>query len=305
MCVRDTPVVTPRPLRPRPVVAKSGYRSPSMGIAEATRSISARSSAVRCTLAASRFSFSRCSLVVPGIGTIDPRAGAFVADKDACEFLILHAEPILVAPIGWPLAGTAICPKVVSSREGAVRGIDALRTLDMESVVGDRSFAGRMRADRAEVQDKHVGRSSDDGQPEGNQDVECIKSHVPDALPSSEASLPLLIALPVDEQHGDDRAQDHDHEDIGPSHEGEPGGQSRLKRSRSARQQAVSHLNDENHDKGKADRYGDLQGPFKNAGDPQLLARDCENRGVHRFKTLMMRSGFGERGVLRASERPG
>src|SRR5271166_2225917 len=56
----------------RPVVARrcAGYRSPSTVIAAAARSISARLSAVSSTLAAPRFSSSRWSLVVPGIGTI-------------------------------------------------------------------------------------------------------------------------------------------------------------------------------------------------------------------------------------------
>src|ERR1700688_2698879 len=56
----------------RPVVcsAHCGYRAPSTLIFEEALSMSRRSSGVRSTFAAPRFSSRRCSLVVPGIGTI-------------------------------------------------------------------------------------------------------------------------------------------------------------------------------------------------------------------------------------------
>jgi hypothetical protein len=48
----------------------SGYRAPCTAICEAARSISRRSSAVNSIPVAAMFSSSRCSFVVPGIGTI-------------------------------------------------------------------------------------------------------------------------------------------------------------------------------------------------------------------------------------------
>src|SRR5260370_1050826 len=56
----------------RPVVCSAhfGYLAPSILMFEEALSMSRRSSAVRSTFAAPRFSSRRCSLVVPGIGTI-------------------------------------------------------------------------------------------------------------------------------------------------------------------------------------------------------------------------------------------
>ncbi len=51
--------------------SSAGYRSPTIVTSDAARSISARSALVSSTAAARRFSCSRGSLVVPGIGTID------------------------------------------------------------------------------------------------------------------------------------------------------------------------------------------------------------------------------------------
>lgn len=56
----------------RPVVCSthSGYLAPSILMFEEALSMARRSSGVRSTFAAPRFSSRRCSLVVPGIGTI-------------------------------------------------------------------------------------------------------------------------------------------------------------------------------------------------------------------------------------------
>ena len=56
--------------RPTSFCSSSGYRAPCTGIFEATVSSSRRSSGDSSTLTAPMFSSSRCSFVVPGIGTI-------------------------------------------------------------------------------------------------------------------------------------------------------------------------------------------------------------------------------------------
>src|SRR6266568_147214 len=65
--------------RPTIFCSSSGYRAPCTVIFEAAVSSSRRSSGESSTLAAPMFSSSRCSLVVPGIGTIH----AFCASSQA------------------------------------------------------------------------------------------------------------------------------------------------------------------------------------------------------------------------------
>jgi hypothetical protein len=57
-------------LLPTSFCSSSGYRAPCTEIFEAAASCCRRSSGVSSTAAAPMFSSSRCSLVVPGIGTI-------------------------------------------------------------------------------------------------------------------------------------------------------------------------------------------------------------------------------------------
>jgi hypothetical protein len=127
-----------------------------------------------CNLAALReyrFSdYKPIALVYPGLST-------YVADEKTAESLILQAEPIVVGPIRWTLAGTRVFPQVIASREGGVRRIDAPRALDVQSIVSDSALARGVRSDGAEVQDEHVSRSSNDGEAKTDQHIKSIRLH--------------------------------------------------------------------------------------------------------------------------------
>ena len=48
----------------------------------------------------------------------------------------------------------------------------------MQSIVADRALSGWMRPDEAEVQDEHVGRSSNDGEAQTDQRIKSVRLHV-------------------------------------------------------------------------------------------------------------------------------
>jgi hypothetical protein len=49
--------------------------------------------------------------------------------------------------------------------------------LDVQSVCADGALSGSGRSNVAKVKDKHVCRSSNDGEPKANQYIECVELH--------------------------------------------------------------------------------------------------------------------------------
>src|SRR5271170_4666194 len=80
------------PIAQRPVIFSiaSGYRAPCTVICDAALSISRRSSEESSTATAPIFSSRRCSLVVPGIGTIHGFWASSQGQRDLsrCRFLL-------------------------------------------------------------------------------------------------------------------------------------------------------------------------------------------------------------------------
>jgi hypothetical protein len=96
----------------------SGYRAPWIGMSDAARSMSRRSSSVSLIASAPMFSSSRCSFVVPGIGTIhgflaNSRASVTCADVPPTRCAI-PAKRLLVVAVSCAVVPYALSRALVT-----------------------------------------------------------------------------------------------------------------------------------------------------------------------------------------------
>lgn len=84
---------------------------------------------------------------------------------------------------------------------------------------------------------------------------------------SHAGSAALTIAMPINQPHRDRCSKRHDHEDVGPSDEGQPIGHCRLERRHSSGQEGIANLDYEHDEERETYGYCDLEDPFQNARD--------------------------------------